>query len=96
MNIFRYLGKVIRVRAKLSPMYKFHRKIYIISCLDKYFYCFVLIPLYAVVGPWFVGNILDDHWGIYFAWGAFIDGRFIPMGLTYLFGVINVSSSIYF
>ncbi|XP_074600919.1 transmembrane protein 62-like isoform X2 [Brevipalpus obovatus] len=83
-------GEVIRRRAKLSFMYKIHLKLYLISTINQFFYPLLLMPFYAIIGPWFVGELLTNHWGVYFAWGAYIDGSWAPAALTYLLGTVEI------
>ena len=43
-----------------------------------------------VTGPWLVGEIMEGHTGVIFAWGMFVHGSYLPVPLTYLYGVLQV------
>jgi putative uncharacterized protein GLEAN_08467 len=41
-------------------------------------------------GPWFIGDIIDDHGGVVFAWSILIEGNWIPVAFTYILGTVQV------
>ncbi|MEQ2183985.1 hypothetical protein GOODEAATRI_003477 [Goodea atripinnis] len=43
-------------------------------------------------GPWFIGELIDGHRGVCFAFGVFIDGHFLEGSLTYVVGVFQAHS----
>ncbi|RWS09024.1 transmembrane protein 62-like protein, partial [Dinothrombium tinctorium] len=42
--------------------------------------------IYIFQGPWFVGDLIDNHFGVCFVWGMIINGHYSPVGFTYVFG----------
>ena len=41
-------------------------------------------------GPWFVGELLEGYIGVVFVWGMFVYGSYLPVCLTYLYGIFQV------
>lgn len=41
-------------------------------------------------GPWFIGEVLEDHYGVVFAWGTFVHGKVLPGSFTYFYGFFQV------
>ena len=59
------------------------------SCLT--FSSLTIPPL----GPWFVGEIIDGHWGVCFAFALYINGTWLPVGFTYVFSSFYVRLSMH-
>lgn len=66
------------------------RKLWMLSAVDLTFWPVVLYPLYVAFGPWSIGYLVEDHIGIVFLWGIFVDGTFLPGPFTFAFGLIQV------
>ncbi|CAG5100431.1 Similar to TMEM62: Transmembrane protein 62 (Homo sapiens) [Cotesia congregata] len=47
-----------------------------------------IIPLW----PWAIGEIIDDHVGVIFAWGMFIKNAYLPGSFTYAYGFFQLLS----
>lgn len=62
------------------------RKIWLLSAVDQIFWPLIIYMLYLPVGPWLVGELLDNQYGIVFAWGTFIYSSFLPGSLTFAYG----------
>lgn len=45
--------------------------------LDDIYYCLLTIALYPVVGPWLVGEVLTDTYGVLTLYGIFVKNSFI-------------------
>ena len=43
-----------------------------------------------MIGPWFVGEIITNHWGMVFAYGVYVAGHFLPEGLTFIYAFLQV------
>ena len=43
--------------------------------------------LWCFTGPWFLGELLEGHTGVVFVWGMFVYGSYLPLCLTYVYGV---------
>lgn len=48
------------------------------------------LQLLLFSGPWFVGEVIEDHIGVVFAWGTFVNKSFLPGSLTYAYGFFQV------
>lgn len=70
------------------------RKLWILSTIDRIFWPLVLYAFYLLVGPWSIGYLVEDHLGIIFAWGIFVNGTFLPGSFTYAYGFLQVSTLI--
>ena len=46
----------------------------------------------CVIGPWYVGELLEGVYGLVFVHGIAVNGYFISGSLTYLAGVLEVCS----
>lgn len=46
-----------------------------------------------VPGPWAIGELVEGHIGVIFAWGLFLDGSFLPGSFTYAFATVQVRCS---
>ena len=44
----------------------------------------------AIIGPWFVGELMAGHIGAMFVYGLYVDGHFIPGTLTFFYGYWQV------
>lgn len=66
------------------------KKFWILSTVDRIFWPLVLYPIYLCIGPWSVGHIIEDHIGVIFAWGIFINGTYLPGSFTYAYGFLQV------
>jgi hypothetical protein len=43
-------------------------------------------------GPWFVGEILEDHYGICFAWGIYVKNIMLNVDFQYVAGFFHVNN----
>uniref|UniRef100_UPI00359012AB transmembrane protein 62-like isoform X4 n=1 Tax=Myxine glutinosa TaxID=7769 RepID=UPI00359012AB len=59
------------------------------SC-NQMFYPLVAFNLYTALGPWFVGEIIDGHFGVCFAFGLVIMDQFLQGSLTFFTGIFQV------
>ncbi|XP_029663755.1 transmembrane protein 62-like isoform X2 [Formica exsecta] len=79
-----------RPRLRIKFFHWWLRKLWILSTIDRAFYGLVLYSLYLTVGPWTVGEIIEDHIGVIFIWGIFIGNRYLPGGFTYAYGYFQL------
>lgn len=64
--------------------------LHILSKINIFYYSVLLLTLYTVLGPWFVGEIIDGKWGCCFSFGIFVDGHFLQGGLTFISGIMQL------
>lgn len=67
------------------------RKFWIMATVDRIFWPIIIYPLYLMLGPWSMGYLVEDHLGVIFAWGIFVNGSFLPGSFTYVYGFVQVS-----
>ncbi|CAN7988432.1 unnamed protein product, partial [Ixodes hexagonus] len=60
-------------------------RMHLLVSVDALFWPLVFLPIYLTVGPWFVGELVDGHYGVCFLWGTYIRGRLLPAGFSFLF-----------
>ncbi|XP_036149395.1 transmembrane protein 62 [Monomorium pharaonis] len=77
-------------RRRMRCFYLWLRKLWILSAVDKVFFVLLLYTLYFTIGPWTVGEIIEDHIGVIFVWGTFIGNMYLPGGLTYAYGFLQL------
>ncbi|KAG7305922.1 hypothetical protein JYU34_008475 [Plutella xylostella] len=77
-----------------QPGRSFHqrmiRRMWLLSKVDRIFYPIVLYALYLPFGPWSIGELIDGHIGVIFAWGILIKGSFLPEPFTYIYGGVQL------
>ncbi|XP_051867308.1 transmembrane protein 62 isoform X2 [Pristis pectinata] len=87
---FRYLT---RPQLKESPgffalvNFSFH----VFSKTNILYYPVLLFTCYIAVGPWFIGEIVDGHFGACFVFGVVVDGHFLEGSLTFLIGILQLT-----
>nr|XP_048316024.1 transmembrane protein 62 [Myodes glareolus] len=64
--------------------------LHILTKINIFYYSVLLLTLYTVLGPWFVGEIIDGKWGCCFSFGIFVDGHFLQGGLTFISGIMQL------
>ncbi|XP_062824189.1 transmembrane protein 62 isoform X2 [Anolis carolinensis] len=74
------LGKAVRISFSL----------HVLSKIDLFYYSFLLLTLYTVLGPWFIGEIIDGHIGACFSFGVFVDGHFFEGSITFLIALAQM------
>ncbi|XP_003484897.1 transmembrane protein 62 [Bombus impatiens] len=81
-----------RPRFRIQFFYSWVRKLWILSTVDRLFFPLVLYTLYLTVGPWAVGEVIENQTGVIFAWGTFIGKSFLPGAFTYAYGFFQLFS----
>ncbi|XP_015586433.1 transmembrane protein 62 [Cephus cinctus] len=96
--VFRILHKLCegkhirRPRIPISIIHWWVRKLWILSSIDRLFFPVILYALYLTIGPWVIGEIIDNHTGMIFAWGIFVGNSYLPGSLTYAYGFFQLFS----
>ncbi|RNA06800.1 BRO1 domain-containing BROX, partial [Brachionus plicatilis] len=49
------------------------------------------VKSFGTLSPWFVGEILGDHWGICFSWGILVKGAYLSPDAQYINGTLHMS-----
>ncbi|KAL7676852.1 hypothetical protein ACOME3_003099 [Neoechinorhynchus agilis] len=62
------------------------------DCLHTFYsvkFCFIasiLCTLYYTFGPWAIGEVSDNLYGVVFLWGIFLAGQYTPTDMQYVYG----------
>ncbi|XP_054828429.1 transmembrane protein 62 [Eublepharis macularius] len=87
--IFRYLGRPA-LKGHPTRAMQASLSLHILSKTNLFYYFFLLLSLYTVLGPWFIGEIIDGHMGACFSFGVIVDGHFFQGSITFLVGILQV------
>ncbi|POI34367.1 hypothetical protein CIB84_001880, partial [Bambusicola thoracicus] len=87
--VFRYLQKpALKEKPGLLGLTSF--SLHVFSKINAFYYSVLVLNLYTVLGPWFVGELIDGQVGACFSFGVFVGGSFLRGGLTYMVGILQV------
>ncbi|XP_025020778.1 transmembrane protein 62 isoform X1 [Python bivittatus] len=64
--------------------------LHVLSKTDLFFYSFLVLSLYTLLGPWFIGELIEGHIGLCFSFGLIINGHFFEGSSTFLVGISQV------
>ncbi|XP_043328946.1 transmembrane protein 62 [Cervus canadensis] len=64
--------------------------LHVLSKLNISYYSVLLLTLYTVLGPWFVGEIIKGKLGCCFSFGIFVDGHFLQGSITFIVGILQL------
>ncbi|CAH0560338.1 unnamed protein product [Brassicogethes aeneus] len=95
LSILKYLNELVAVGKMTKP--KLHgcgrawlRRLWLLSTVNRLFWPMILYPVYLIIGPWSIGYLVEDHIGVIFAWGIFVNGAYLPGSFTYAYGFIQL------
>lgn len=88
IKIMQVVGKVGRLPSRKFFCSRLLLRMHLLVSMNQFFWPVVLLPIYAAVGPWFVGELVTDHIGVCFLWGLYINGFLVPSGFTYVFATL--------
>ena len=63
-------------------------KLSLLCSVNKMFLPIIVLPLYLSFGPWMAGRVIEGHFGTCFVWGTFIEGSFLPGGVSYILALV--------
>ncbi|XP_026939880.1 transmembrane protein 62 isoform X4 [Sagmatias obliquidens] len=64
--------------------------LHVLSKISIFYYSMLLLTLYTVLGPWFVGEITKGKLGCCFSFGIFVDGHFLQGSVTFVVGILQL------
>ncbi|XP_036874691.1 transmembrane protein 62 isoform X4 [Manis javanica] len=64
--------------------------LHVLSKINIFYYSVLLLTLYTVLGPWFVGEITEGKLGCCFSFGIVVDGHFLQGSLTFVVGILQL------
>lgn len=76
-------------------LYNFQRRFWLLAATDSLFYPLMVTPIYLLLGPWAVGYFLEDHFGINFAWGLYVNGTLLHGDTASVHGVFFIAPYLY-
>ncbi|XP_030307930.1 transmembrane protein 62 isoform X2 [Calypte anna] len=87
--VFRYLQKpALREKPGLLTLTSY--SLHVSSKTDTFYYSVLVLNLYTILGPWFVGELIDGQLGACFSFGVFTGGSFLQGGLTFFIGILQM------
>lgn len=64
--------------------------LHVLSKINIFYYSVLLLTLYTVLGPWFVGEITKGKFGCCFSFGIYVDGHFLQGSSTFVIGILQL------
>ncbi|NXG49872.1 TMM62 protein, partial [Psilopogon haemacephalus] len=87
--VFRYLQKpALKEKPGLLTLTLY--SLHVFSKTNTFFYSVLVLNLYTVLGPWFVGELVDGQVGACFSFGVFTGGSFLQGSLTFFVGILQM------
>ncbi|XP_066198327.1 transmembrane protein 62 isoform X2 [Saccopteryx leptura] len=65
--------------------------LHVLSKINIFYYFVLLLTVYTVLGPWFIGEIAKGKMGCCFSFGIFVDGRFLQGSITFMVGILQLA-----
>ncbi|XP_019580942.2 transmembrane protein 62 isoform X1 [Rhinolophus sinicus] len=65
--------------------------LHVLSKINIFYYSVLLLTLYTVLGPWFIGEITKGKIGCCFSFGIFVDGHFLQGSVTFIVGILQLA-----
>ncbi|XP_054017516.1 transmembrane protein 62 isoform X2 [Dryobates pubescens] len=86
--VFRYLQKpALKEKPGLLTLTSY--SLHVFSKTNTFFYSVLVLNLYTILGPWFVGELIDGQLGACFSFGVFTGGSFLQGSLTFFVGILQ-------
>ncbi|XP_043478345.1 transmembrane protein 62-like [Leptopilina heterotoma] len=79
-------------RLRIRIFQKLVRKLWILSSIDRLFFPLIFYEVYLAIGPWIIGEVIEDNVGVVFAWGTFVGNKYLPGSFTYAYGFFQLFS----
>ncbi|KAK3863323.1 hypothetical protein Pcinc_030893 [Petrolisthes cinctipes] len=92
----RYIHRLVLEQRRVRPKMRmwlgdlWMRKMWVLASVDRLFWPLVISAAYMPIGPWFIGEVLEGHVGVVFAWGTFVNSSYLPGSLTYGYGFFQM------
>uniref|UniRef100_A0A663MP28 Transmembrane protein 62 n=1 Tax=Athene cunicularia TaxID=194338 RepID=A0A663MP28_ATHCN len=87
--IFRYLQKpALKEKPGLLTLTSY--SLHVFSKTNTVYYSVLVLNLYTILGPWFVGELIDGQLGACFSFGVFVGGSFLQGSLTFVVGILQM------
>lgn len=86
---FRY-GGYIEQKGPPGFLHLTSFSLHVLSKTNIYYYSVLLLTLYTVLGPWFIGEITEGKFGCCFSFGIYVDGHFLQGSSTFVIGILQL------
>uniref|UniRef100_U3JSN0 Transmembrane protein 62 n=1 Tax=Ficedula albicollis TaxID=59894 RepID=U3JSN0_FICAL len=64
--------------------------LHVFSKTNTFYYSVLVLNLYTILGPWFVGELIDGQMGACFSFGVFVGGSFLQGSMTFVVGILQM------
>ncbi|XP_030805469.1 transmembrane protein 62 [Geospiza fortis] len=87
--VFRHLQKpALKGKPGLLTMTSY--SLHVFSKTNTFYYSILVLNLYTILGPWFVGELIDGQMGACFSFGVFVGGTFLQGSMTFVVGILQM------
>ncbi|KAJ7413493.1 transmembrane protein 62 isoform X1 [Willisornis vidua] len=87
--VFRYVQKpALKEKPGLLTLTSY--SLHVFSKTNTFYYSVLVLNLYTILGPWFVGELIDGQWGACFSFGVFVGGSFLQGSVTFVVGILQI------
>ncbi|KAF2980067.1 hypothetical protein EK904_009503 [Melospiza melodia maxima] len=87
--VFRHLQKPA-LKGKLGLLTLTSYSLHVFSKTNTFYYSILVLNLYTILGPWFVGELIDGQMGACFSFGVFVGGSFLQGSMTFVVGILQM------
>ncbi|XP_039561326.1 transmembrane protein 62 [Passer montanus] len=87
--VFRHLQKpALKEKPGLLTLTSY--SLHVFSKTNTFYYSILVLNLYTILGPWFVGELIDGQMGACFSFGVFVGGSFLQGSMTFVVGILQL------
>ncbi|NXQ56276.1 TMM62 protein, partial [Anthoscopus minutus] len=87
--VFRHLQKpALKEKPGLLTLTSY--SLHVFSKTNTFYYSVLVLNLYTILGPWFVGELIDGQMGACFSFGVFVGGSFLQGSMTFVVGILQM------
>uniref|UniRef100_A0A8C3QT86 Transmembrane protein 62 n=1 Tax=Cyanoderma ruficeps TaxID=181631 RepID=A0A8C3QT86_9PASS len=87
--VFRHLQKPT-LKGKPGLLTLTSYSLHVFSKTNTFYYSILVLNLYTILGPWFVGELIDGQMGACFSFGVFVGGAFLQGSMTFVVGILQM------
>ncbi|XP_072786128.1 transmembrane protein 62 isoform X4 [Taeniopygia guttata] len=87
--VFRHLQKPA-LKGKPGLLTLTSYSLHVFSKTNTFYYSILVLNLYTILGPWFVGELIDGQMGACFSFGVFVGGSFLQGSMTFVVGILQM------
>ncbi|KAF4787923.1 Transmembrane protein [Turdus rufiventris] len=87
--VFRHIQKpALKEKPGLLTLTSY--SLHVFSKTNTFYYSVLVLNLYTILGPWFVGELIDGQMGACFSFGVFVGGSFFQGSMTFVVGILQM------